>query len=251
MTRSSERFQMAMAAVLSTVAVAEAQTTSIRQRVVPAAAAPTAGQPAPAERPAASLPLNAGTNPVPVYGALQRTSMIAVTLPPPKAFKVHDLITIIVREQHQFKSDGDLEQTNKYEVMSELDAFVKFVSGGVGASDFRRGKPNINYKLDMTKEDEGQKNRKDSLTTRLTAEIIDVKPNGNLVLAASKQIAYDEETSTLTLTGVCRSTDVTPDNTILSTQVADMSVKVDNQGAVNDATKRGWFTKFFGKVKPF
>ncbi|HEY3242049.1 MAG TPA: flagellar basal body L-ring protein FlgH [Phycisphaerae bacterium] len=196
---------------------------------------------------AQSLPPPGG----PAYTALLRTSLIALTMPAPKKFKTHDLITIIVREQHKFESDGDSQIKNKFDAKSELDAFIKFTGGGVGAADFRRGKPNIDYSLNTDNKDEARQKREDTLTTRITAEIIDIKPNGNLVLSAQKTITYDEETSALTLTGTCRSGDVTPDNTILSTQVADMALAVENHGAVKDGTKRGWFTKLFGTVKPF
>ena len=51
----------------------------------------------------------------------------------------------------------------------------------------------------------------------MTATIIDIKPNGNLVFEARKQIRHDDEVSSMRLTGLCRSDDVTPDNSVLST----------------------------------
>jgi flagellar L-ring protein precursor FlgH len=234
--------------------VADAQSSSIARL----SATPNSGaRPAPMMPTEPGAPTQAkGHAPLPVpngpmYGALLRSSLVAVTITPPKKFRTHDLITIIVREQHKFESDGDSEVKNRFNAKSELDAFIKLTGGGIGASEFRRGKPNIGYKLDMNNKDEAEKKREDTLTTRITAEIVDIKPNGNLVLSAQKSITYDEETSVLTLTGICRSGDVTPDNTVLSTQVADMVVDVANHGAVKDATKRGWITKLFGKVKPF
>ena len=51
-------------------------------------------------------------------------------------------------------------------------------------------------------------------------------------------------------TGTVRSADVTPDNTVLSTQVADLNIDVKNSGAVRDASSRGWLTALLDWVKP-
>lgn len=182
---------------------------------------------------------------------LEERSLIAVAVRPPRKFKGHDLITIIVRQQRKFESDGSLETKKKFEIQSELDAFIKFVNGGVGAAAFRRGRPNIDYKFDTRLRNQADKEREDRLTTRITAEIVDVKPNGNLVLQARGELAFDDEVSVMTLTGACRSEDVTPDNTVLSTQLAELNIKVTNTGAVRDGSRRGWITRLLDIVRPF
>ena len=55
----------------------------------------------------------------------------------------------------------------------------------------------------------------------------------------------------LSLTGNCRSVDVTPDNTVLSTQLADLNLRVRNSGAVRDGSSRGWLGVLLDKIKPF
>jgi len=72
-----------------------------------------------------------------------------------------------------------------------------------------------------------------------------------LVLEARKRIQHDDEISTITLTGNCRKEDVTPENTVLSTQLADASVSVVNRGALRAASSRGWISKFLDWLKPF
>ena len=169
---------------------------------------------------------------------------------PPKTFKVHDLITIIVRQQRKYESDAEQESKSKFEISSELDAFLKFIDGGVGSAAFRRGHPNIDYKFDSRLKNEADKEREDKLTTRITAEIIDVKPNGNLVLQARNEIKFDNDTAIMTLTGTCRQVDVSPDNTVLSTQLADLRIDNINTGAVRDGARRGWLTQVLDFLKP-
>lgn len=176
-----------------------------------------------------------------------------ISLPPLliKQYKVGDLLTIIVREQKSFEAESDLETKRRYDVKSELDDFLKFTDGGVGAAAFRRGQPNINYKFDTRQKSEGDTSREDRFTTRITSKIIDVKPNGLLVVEAVSRVEHDEEIAEITLTGTCRKEDVTADNTVLSTQIADKNVVIRNKGALRSASSRGWLSKLFDKVKPF
>jgi flagellar L-ring protein precursor FlgH len=173
-----------------------------------------------------------------------------MTPAPPKAFRPGDLITIIVREQRKWEADSDLETKKKFDVKSELDAFIKPTEGGIGAATFRRGKPNIDYTFDQKYKTEGDSSREDKLTTRLTARILDVKPNGLLVLEGRAKMTHDDEISEITMTGTCRKEDVTADNTVLSTQIADKAVVVTNSGALHSAATRGWVTKLLDLLKP-
>ncbi len=184
----------------------------------------------------------------PVY---ERYSWVTLTPAPPKKFKPGDLLTIVVRERRKYEADADLETKKEFDIKSELDAFIKGTAGGIGAADFRRGKPTIDYKFQNTLKHEGDTNREDKLTTRLTASIIDVKPNGLLVIEATSRIQHDDEISTITLTGTCRKEDVTPDNTILSTQIADKAMTVSNEGALRAASRRGWIPRLLDLLRPF
>jgi flagellar L-ring protein precursor FlgH len=169
----------------------------------------------------------------------------------PRTFGVNDLVTIVVREQTRFEAEAELDTEKKYSVSSELDAFIKATAGGLGSADFRRGKPNIDYSFNNKLEGDAETKREDRLTTRITAKIIDVKPNGLLVVEAKGQIQHDEELHTITLTGTCRKEDVTPDNSVLSTQLADKSIKILTEGALKNNSTRGWIPRLVEAIKPF
>ena len=180
----------------------------------------------------------------------ERYSWITIKPAPPKAYKVGDLVTIIVRERRQFEADADLETKRQFDAKSELNAFLKPIEGGIGAAGFRRGKPNIDFKFDTKLKTEGDTAREDSLTFRLSGKIIDVKPNGLLVIEAKARVQHDDEVSTITLTGMCRKEDVSADNTILSTQIADKDIVVANEGAIRAAARRGWITRLLDLLRP-
>ena len=80
------------------------------------------------------------------------------------------------------------------------------------------------------------------MTTRLTAKIIDIKPNGLLVVEARKHVQTDKETVSIVLTGTCRTEDVGTDNSILSTNLSDLRLIKNHEGEVKGATKKGLLT---------
>ena len=223
------------------VPAVQAQTSSLGKRLAPAEEGPPVSHIAPTTQ----EPEYKG-NPV-----LERNSLIAIKVKPPKEFKVNDIITIIVRQQKKFEAEGELETKKDFDIKSELEAFFKPFDGGLGATTFYRGKPNVDYKFGTRLKSEGDNNREDTFITRISGKIIDVKPNGNLVLEATSQIDHEQESATVTLTGECRSVDVTPDNTVLSTQIAELRIEVENTGAVRDATTRGWVIRLLDWLKPF
>jgi len=182
---------------------------------------------------------------------LQAASFTAVQLPPPRVFRLHDLITVIIREEKKYKSDSDLEQEKDFELKAKINKWPRIHNWELHPQTFTDGKPEIDVSVGGSLEGSGKAERKDQLITRITAEIIDIKPNGNLVLQGRKFIKTDEEEQEVVLTGTCRSRDVGPDNTILSTQVHDLKIIVEHKGAVRDATRRGWIPRLLDFLRPF
>lgn len=184
---------------------------------------------------------------------LESVSFFAVPAPEPRTLRKHDLVTIIVREQASFTSEGETETEKQADLQARLDEFIKLKlnnweleGGGVGAVP-----PSIRASASRDFEGEGTVDRRDSFTTRVTAEVVDVKPNGTLVLQARKRIKTDDEEQVLILTGICRAEDVLADNTVLSTQLHDLNLEKQHTGAVRDATKRGAVPKWLDALNPF
>lgn len=189
----------------------------------------------------------------PATRAIEMVSMIAIPPTEPRRFKPNDLITIIVRQNKQYQADSRYNRQKRWNFQGKLTDWIKFHDGvrHLGSASFTRGEPGIKFDLTDRDQNDGQFERRDQFVTRLQARVIDVKPNGNLVLEATSQQQHDEEVFEITLTGVCRSDDVTPDNSILSTQIADLVLKERNKGAVRDSTKRGWGRQILDFARPF
>jgi len=182
---------------------------------------------------------------------LLATSLIAVEAPRPRQVRVHDQITVIIREEKRSTSDSDLKREKKWEIEAELKKWIRLNEQcKLVPQVFPAGNPAIDLTYDDKYEGKGKVGRKDSLVTRATATVIDVKPNGNLVLEAKKDIRVDEDRQIVTLTGVCRSEDVTPQNTVLSTQLADVRIDIQHSGPARDAARRGWLARIWDFIRP-
>lgn len=181
-------------------------------------------------------------------------SFFAVPAPTPKTLKVHDLVTIIINEVSQITSSGDTTLSKSADFDAQLEAWIKLkpssqelqsvISGGSTVPEMKG-----TMSRDFT--GTGSVDRSDAITARITAEIFDVKPNGNLVLQALKTIKTDEEVQQFKLTGICRAQDVSADNTILSSQLYNLSLEKNHQGAIADTVKRGFFPRLLDIINPF
>ena len=181
---------------------------------------------------------------------LDATSLTAVAPVEPKTFRIHDVVTIIVVENKRFETDAKTRAEKRWRLRSELEEWARFDDGKLIAAMFPKGHPNIDYEFESRIDNRGKLNRQDRLSARIAAEVIDVKPNGNLVLEATRRLIHDEEEITATLIGVCRSSDISADNTILSSKIARFEFSAKHSGAVRDGTRRGWLTRLLDLVRP-
>ena len=189
--------------------------------------------------------------PPPPNEVLLAASLIAVEAPQPRQIRVHDRITIVIREEKRSTSDSDLKREKKWEIAAELKEWIRLnESNKLVPQVFPQGNPAIDLEYDDKYEGKGQVGRKDTLITRVTATVIDVKPNGDLVLEAKKDIRIDADRQVITLTGICRSADVTAQNTVLSTQLADAKIDIQHTGPARDAARRGWLARIWDFVRP-
>ncbi|HEV7299656.1 MAG TPA: flagellar basal body L-ring protein FlgH [Tepidisphaeraceae bacterium] len=179
-------------------------------------------------------------------------SLFSVTPPEPRTLKKHDLVTIIVREESNYTTEGKTDLKKEASVTAKLSEFVELDPGNLRIKAMPTGAtPGVNFSASREMTGDGSVDRKDVVTLRITAEVLDVKPNDTVVLQARKQIKIDDEEQSIIIAGVCRAEDITADNTILSTQLGDVQMTKLHKGAVRDNTKRGWLTKLLDRANPF
>lgn len=178
---------------------------------------------------------------------LRGVSLLLVEPPRPRTIEVHDKITIIISELSRQSSSQTLDTKDDASFSAKLSKFpdlMKFLElnlTNTGGSPIAEAGWNGNSKF----KGEGKYNRDDRFTDRVTATVIDVKPNGVVVLEARREITKDEESQTMVLSGECRRDDVTDANTVLSNQLSDLTLKTTNTGRVKDAATKGLIPRLF------
>jgi flagellar L-ring protein precursor FlgH len=84
----------------------------------------------------------------------------------------------------------------------------------------------------------GQSTTDSSLLTTFGAEVVDVLPNGMLVVQATRELTFSQQTQLIKLRGLVRPEDVSAQNQVLSTAMTDLELEVTGKGIVNDTTYR-------------
>lgn len=174
----------------------------------------------------------------PLYGV----SLYAIQPPEPRVFQANDLVTIIVSESSSMKRDQSLETEKQFDLEAarlEFPELFKFFLLGGDPTELAE----IGLGFDSDYEGEGAYERRDVIQARITARVLEVKPNGSLLLEARSSIQTDEEVQTMVISGLCRTEDVTPLNTVQSSQLFDLRLESHNEGQVRGAAKKGVFTR--------
>ncbi|MEX0613862.1 MAG: flagellar basal body L-ring protein FlgH [Pirellulales bacterium] len=185
---------------------------------------------------------------------LENSSFIYRKLPPEAEYRelqINDIVTVLVDYRSSMISEGDAEARKTASINAVLADWLKFDGKDIFPAQQSRGNPRVNGSLSSQYRTESEMELRDSLTFRIAAAVVDIRPNGNLVLEARREIRINEEVWMQSLTGVVRRQSIGPDRTVRSDEVAELRIEKRERGFVNDAYTRGWFTRWYDKWKPF
>lgn len=99
---------------------------------------------------------------------------------------------------------------------------------------------------------EGESNQNNELTGGISVTVARVLANGHLIVQGEKWVHINQGKEFIRLSGIVRQQDISPDNTIPSTKVANARISYSGTGQVNNANAQGWLSKFFwSKIYPY
>jgi flagellar L-ring protein FlgH len=98
---------------------------------------------------------------------------------------------------------------------------------------------------------QGNAGQTSSLATTLAVTIAEVRPNGTALVRGEKRMLLSQGKEWVRFAGIVRLADVSVDNTVPSTRVADAVIEYAGKGALQRASKPGWLSQFFSRVNPF
>lgn len=163
-----------------------------------------------------------------------------------KAGAKGDILTIVIAESAVAQSSQNKSSNRE---SSLEDAIARFVYAGVGTA--RRGQlPGTAGTGKASYSGGGDVSNSQSLSARAAVSVTDVLPNGNLVVEGVRVVTFSGETQYVVLRGIVRADDVSRDNSVVSTNIADARVEFHSEGSLTDAQKRGWLAKVYEKLRP-
>lgn len=177
-----------------------------------------------------------------------------------KARRVNDLVTIIINESTSAKKTASTTASRNSSTDYGFDTFFGmntdfniqnlpiingFYKAGNVFSPSVKGSATSNFK------GSGDTARTGNIIGTITAKVVEVLPNGNLVIESRKEIIVNNEKEILVLRGIIRPDDISQNNTILSQYVADAQIYLVGEGSIGDKQSQGWLVRFLDKIWPF
>lgn len=189
-----------------------------------------------------------------VHPDVPRLSAYVNTRPAAREFMVNDLVTIIVRESFESEIESEKTTEKTAELSGGITQFPRLTLTDLLNLQIPQGTAGealVDVEFEREHEGEGEYERTESMTGRVRARIIDIKPNGVLVLEARRTVINDGEQSVLVATGNCMPEDITADNVVLSTQLENLFIDKQHSGDLREAGEKGWLTRLFDAVFDF
>ncbi len=172
---------------------------------------------------------------------------------PEKKFKPNDLILIAVDENGFAANNSNTNLRRKFDLQAELREFATF-----DAEDFALRSadptrlPGIDLQTEKRQEGRGTTDRREKINFRITARVVDVLANGNLIIEAKKTRMINEEESILTLFGEVAAEDINPrTRSVPSERIADMKLVYSGRGPVSRNLGRTIFSWLLEWLWPF
>jgi flagellar L-ring protein FlgH len=97
----------------------------------------------------------------------------------------------------------------------------------------------------------GQTTQSNQLSGEISVTVIEVFPNGSMLVRGEKRVRLNRGNEYIQITGLVRPADITPDNRVASTRLADARITYSGRGEIARAAREGWLQRFFNFVSPF
>jgi flagellar L-ring protein precursor FlgH len=190
---------------------------------------------------ALALPDDAAAQSLWRAGKRNQASLIADN----RAYRIGDIVTIVVREDYRVEDDQQVK----------LEKSTRDSATFTDEPDFMEETVEelfpIDWSSDRTHDGKAEVEKEGAFETSITATVIDVQPNGNLVIEGRRKVVIDSEEKWMTITGSVRHFDVSTDNTVESTLVANAKVTYEGTGPYTRSAERGWFETLIDFIWPF
>ncbi len=160
------------------------------------------------------------------------------------ANEIGDLVTIIISESTSASNRASTETDKSLNTDGEISVkgFLQFLTN---LPETISPLEDVTFTPSEEFQGEGRVTTQGNFSTRLTATVVDILPNGNLIIEGTREISIAEDSATLGLKGVIQPTDLTVDNTVQSNQIAEMEIIYESEGIIADRQHDGILSRIF------
>ncbi len=196
-------------------------------------------------------------DPVASNGSLYKVGYTRFLFQDLRPQRVGDLLLVELVE----KTDASKKAETSTEKSTSLDLNNPTIFGTTPQFNVGRAWPlasttdlnlDVNASSEHSFDGSGESTQSNSLEGSITVMVVQVLPNGNLVVRGEKIVTLNRGPEFVRLKGIVRPEDVSADNTVLSTRIANVEIIYGGEGEVADASKLGWIARFFiSALMPF
>ena len=173
-----------------------------------------------------------------------------------RAYSVGDLITIDVAESSSLAASQNSVRNRQLEVESAVTQFL-YANSKLGTHN--GGLPGTQIETQSSNQGGGSIANTQELKGRVSVVVIDVLPNGVLVLEGARMVTFSGESYYAVLKGMVRQEDIgfgfkdglRYRNIVSSQYIADAQIEFVSKGSLNDAQKESWYQKLSSAINPF
>lgn len=166
-----------------------------------------------------------------------------------KARYIGDRVTVIISQS------TDVANTEQRGMSKEtsIDDVFNFESSASGGFKSQAAAAALDFSNSSSREFDGSANYSAAqlFTDRITVTVMDVLPNGDMVISGSRRLNIAGEERTLTLTGVIRAIDIGSDNSVASRYIAEPRISYEAAGPSQKFSRQGWLGRITNRVWPF
>lgn len=185
----------------------------------------------------------------PVNGSLYRENVALNLFGDTKAARVGDILTVVLQERTTSSKSATVEVTKESDVSTPAANGGTILGTTPGLSNLNLG---LNAGTDREFTGESEADQSNQLNGNIAVTVVDIYPNGTLVIRGEKWITINRGEEFIRVSGLVRPSDVTPENTVMSTKIANARIQYSGAGELADAQNMGWLTRFFNSnVWPF
>ena len=167
-----------------------------------------------------------------------------------KAQAVGDILTILIQENNGATRQNNTTTSKKASLNAAIASFL-YSPTASGLLTKKGALPAINYTSDAEFNGGGSINNTETITAQVSVKVVDVLPNGNMVVEGQLHTAFSGEKQDAIVRGTVRPDDIMANNTLYSYNIADATIQFMSKGTITDAQRKGWFTRVWDKLTPF